>query len=63
LASPAARRASRSTLYFAFELEAVARRSLYLPRLEGTETLFEVSARIEGFRAGIETRPWRAIPH
>jgi hypothetical protein len=51
------------TLYFAFELEAVARRSLYLPRLEDTETLFEVSLRIEGFRAAVEHRPWRAIPH
>jgi hypothetical protein len=50
-------------LYFAFELEAVARRSLYLAELEDTETIFQVSARIEVFRHTVAIRPRRAIPH
>jgi hypothetical protein len=50
-------------MYFAFELEAVARRSLYLPQPESTDTIFEVSARIEAFRGNIEPRPGRPIPH
>jgi len=51
------------TLYFAFDLAAVAKASLYLPMLEGTESIFEVQARIEGFRKGIAIRPHRPIPH
>jgi len=51
------------TLYFAFDLAAVAQASLYLPLLEGTESIFEVQARIEGFRKGIAIRPHRPIPH
>jgi hypothetical protein len=50
-------------MYFSFDLEAVVRRSLYLPLLEGTETMFEVSARIEAFRHTVKTRPHRPIPH
>ena len=50
-------------LYFAFDLPTVARRSLYLPLLADTETVFEVSARIEAFRFGVKYRPRRAIPH
>jgi hypothetical protein len=50
-------------LYFAFELEAIARHSLYLANLEHTETIFEVSAHIEAFRKGVTTRPRRVIPH
>lgn len=50
-------------LYFGFDLPAVARRSLYLPMLSDTETMFEISSRIEAFREGIEHRPRRAIPH
>jgi hypothetical protein len=51
-------------IYFGFELPALARRSLYLDQLEGTETIFEVSARIEAFRKSVEaTRPRRLIPH
>lgn len=51
------------TLYFAFDLAAVAAASLYLPLLEGTDSIFEVQARIEGFRKGIVIRPHRPIPH
>ncbi len=51
------------SMYFGFELEALAKRSLYLGMLEGTRTIFEVSAIIEGFRHGVATRPRRSIPH
>ena len=50
------------SIYFTFDLEAVARRSLYLPLLEGTESTFEVSALIEDFRGGLPTRKRRPIP-
>ncbi|WP_419249606.1 DUF1152 domain-containing protein [Sandaracinus amylolyticus] len=49
-------------LYWTFELEALARRSLYLAMLEGTETIFEVSARIEAFRRSASIRPRRPMP-
>lgn len=49
-------------LYWSFDLEAVARRSLYLPLLEGTETIFEVGARIEAFRKDVVSRPRATIP-
>ena len=49
-------------LYWSFDLAAVARRSLYLPSLEGTQTIFEVSARIEAFRQTVSTRPRAPIP-
>jgi hypothetical protein len=50
-------------VYFAFELAAVARRSLYLPLLEETQTIFDVSAQIEAFRQNVQPRPWAPIPH
>jgi hypothetical protein len=50
-------------IYFGFELPALARRSLYIEQLEGAETIFEVSARIESFRNSITSRPRRDIPH
>jgi hypothetical protein len=50
-------------IYFAFELRALARRCLYLEQLEGTESIFEVSARIEAFRNAVATRERRPIPH
>ena len=51
------------SIYFGFELPSVARRSLYLRFLEGTETIFDVGARIEAFRKTIEPRAPMAIPH
>jgi hypothetical protein len=51
------------SMYFSFDLEAVARRSLYLPSLAGTQTIFDVAARIEAFRAAVTARPRRPIPH
>lgn len=49
-------------LYFAFDLPAVARQSLYLSELEDTETIWDVQARIEAFRRGVHVRPRRVIP-
>ena len=51
------------SIYFGFELAAVAKRSLYLHLLHGTRSIFEVSAIIEAFRHSVKTRPRRAIPH
>lgn len=50
-------------IYFTFDLQAVARRSLYLDRLEGTDSASDVMYRIEVFRDGVEPRPRVAIPH
>ncbi|MCA9599115.1 MAG: hypothetical protein KC776_37650 [Myxococcales bacterium] len=51
-------------LYFTFDLPGLAKQSHYLHLLEHTDTMFEVSATIEGFRRGVpHTRPRRAIPH
>lgn len=50
-------------MYFAFDLEGVARRSLYLQTLMHTDTIFQVSALIEAFRHNVTIRPRRVIPH
>ena len=50
-------------IYWAFELGAVAERSLYLSTLADTETIWDVQARIEAFRRGAEKRARRLIPH
>jgi len=49
-------------LYWAFELEAVARRCLYLRSLADTETAGEVHAIIEAFRETVALRPRLDIP-
>jgi hypothetical protein len=49
-------------LYFAFDLIALARRSLYLPRLEGTRTVWDVQSSIEAFRESVAPRAKRPIP-
>ncbi|MCZ7678663.1 MAG: DUF1152 domain-containing protein [Sandaracinaceae bacterium] len=51
------------SLLWAFDLRAVARRSLYLPLLRGTHSIFEVMARIEAFRGTVQHRPRQIIPH
>jgi hypothetical protein len=48
---------------FAFELQALVRRSLYLPLLEETETIFDVNARIRAFRHTVQPRARVPIPH
>jgi hypothetical protein len=49
--------------YWAFQLEGVARRNLYLDRVANTSTYQELSLAIEAFQATQpKTRPWTAIP-
>lgn len=50
------------SLYWAFELEAVARRCLYLDAISATETAFEVNSIIEAFRHTIRLRDREDIP-
>ncbi|WP_424640148.1 DUF1152 domain-containing protein [Embleya sp. AB8] len=51
-------------LYFAVDLIGLAEHSLYLERLEGSRTRWDVAQRIRDFRdETATTRPWRAIPH
>jgi len=50
-------------IYFAFDLSAVARQSLYLHLLEDIETIFDVGTRIRAFRRSVQTRPRVPIPH
>jgi hypothetical protein len=50
-------------MYFTFDLPGLARRSLYLDRIRGTETMLEVDAAIERFRDGLTPRPRRPFPH
>ncbi len=50
-------------LYFAFDLMGVAKRSLYLDRLEGTQTVWAVGHVIDRFRSEVVPRPWKEIPH
>jgi len=50
-------------LYWAFRLEMVASRNLYLERIRNTNTYADLSLAIEAFRAEQSTtRPWRDIP-
>lgn len=48
--------------YFTFELAALARRVRYLSLLEGTRTIFEVSAIIEAYQREADLRPRTPIP-
>jgi hypothetical protein len=50
------------SMYWHFDLEAVASQSLYLESLEGTESMFEVSAKVEAFQSSVESRPRTTIP-
>jgi len=50
-------------IYFAFDLPAVVRQSLYLPLLEDTDSIFDVGARIRAFRHTVQPRPRVPIPH
>jgi hypothetical protein len=50
------------TLYWHFDVEAVARRSLYLRDLEGTQSIFDVQLVIEAFRHQTTIRPRMPIP-
>lgn len=50
------------SMYWHFALDAVASRSLYLERLEGTETIADIAALIEAFRRTVTLRPRMPIP-
>ncbi|MBZ5687580.1 MAG: DUF1152 domain-containing protein [Acidobacteriia bacterium] len=51
------------TLLWAFDLLAVARRNLYLSRLEQTRSTWDVLLAIEQFRATVPSRPIESIPY
>ncbi len=51
------------TIYFAVDADGLARRSLYLNRLEGTTLMRQISSIIEHFRMEITPRAPRAFPH
>jgi hypothetical protein len=51
-------------MYFAVDLDALARRSLYLDRLEGTVLMRQISSIIEDFRHDLkQSRAPRQFPH
>lgn len=51
------------TFFWAFELDAVAKRCLYLDEVKNTRNYAELTLAIEKFRAGLESiRPWEEIP-
>lgn len=50
-------------MYFAVDLDGLARRSLYLDRLEDTRVIRQISSVVESFRDGIRPRPPRQYPH
>jgi hypothetical protein len=51
------------TMYFAVTVDGLARRSLYLDRLEHTVQMRQISSIIEDFRDEVVQRPPRVIPH
>jgi hypothetical protein len=51
------------SILWAFDLSSVARQNLYLDRLEGTQSIWDVQLAIENFRATVTARPVEPIPH
>lgn len=51
------------SLYWAFELQAVAAKNQYLDELGLTRTVWDVQAAIEAHRHRVRPRPKKAIPH
>lgn len=49
-------------LYFAFELEGLAQRCLYLDRIEHTQLMRQVSSAMELFHDEVRQRPPLRIP-
>ena len=50
-------------MYWAFHLDGVARRNLYLDQIRNTDTIEQVALAIENFRDLLpRTRPWTTIP-
>lgn len=50
------------SMYWAFDLGAVARRCLYLPEVERTDSLAQVASVVGRLRASLAPRAWDAIP-
>ncbi len=50
------------SLYWCFQLDAVADRNLYLDKITGTVTYGDLSVAIERFRATTESLPWIDLP-
>jgi hypothetical protein len=51
------------SLCWAFRLDAVARRNLYLDQIRGTRSHFELRLAIERFRLELaRVRPWQSLP-
>lgn len=51
------------SMYWAFDLQALVRHSLYLDRLMQTKSIWDVQREIQGFREGLKTRESSSIPH
>ncbi|WP_151770372.1 DUF1152 domain-containing protein [Streptomyces abyssomicinicus] len=51
------------SLYFVFELPALAARCLYLDRIEETHLMRQIHSRVAEFRDTVVTRPRRSFPH
>ena len=51
------------SMYWAFDLAAVAKRSLYLGELRNTQTIWDVQTIIRGFHKSQELRERKPIPH
>ncbi len=51
------------SMMWAFDLDSVARRSLYLHMLSETQTIWDVQSIIEAFRKNVKARPRSTIPH
>jgi hypothetical protein len=49
-------------LYWGFQLEGVAKRNLYLDRIQTTNTRREISRIIDAFRSEIQIKPWQRLP-
>jgi hypothetical protein len=49
-------------IYWAFELKAIARRNMYIDRLQETNTMVDVAVTIAAFRGEQEHRQWEDIP-
>ena len=51
------------SMYWLFELDAVARNNLYLDKLRTTHSIWDVQLAIRAYREGLSLREPRSIPH
>lgn len=50
------------SLYWAFDLQRVAERCLYLDAVKLTDSIWDVNVIVEAFRKDIDKLPWEDIP-